>query len=75
MPEEVKARISGDIKGESSLRGHLKAAEGDEKGGSQSYVPTDTKDDKALNKALELLRGTMANAAQPSNAKADSVPN
>ena len=75
VPEEVKARMSGDIKGESSLRGHLKAAEGDEKGGSQSYVPTDTKDDKALNKALELLRGTMANAAQPSNAKADSVPN
>jgi carboxyl-terminal processing protease len=75
VPEEVKARMSGDIKGESSLRGHLKAAEGDEKGGSQSYVPTDTKDDKALNKALDLLRGTMANAAQPSNAKADSVPN
>ena len=76
VPEEVKARISGDIKGESSLRGHLKAAEGDEKAGSQSYIPTDTKDDKALNKALELLRGTMANAAQPSNAaKADSVPN
>ena len=75
VPEEVKARMSGDIKGESSLRGHLKAAEGDEKGGSQSYIPTDTKDDKALNKALELLRGTMANAAQPSNAKADSVPN
>ena len=76
VPEEVKARMSGDIKGESSLRGHLKAAEGDEKAGSQSYIPTDTKDDKALNKALELLRGTMANAAQPSNAaKADSVPN
>ena len=76
VPEEVKARMSGDLKGESSLRGHLKAAEGDEKAGSQSYVPTDTKDDKALNKALELLRGTMANAAQPSNAaKADSVPN
>jgi carboxyl-terminal processing protease len=75
VPEEVKGRMSGDIKGESSLRGHLKAAEGDEKGGSQSYVPTDTKDDKALNKALDLLRGTMANAAQPSNAKADSVPN
>src|SRR5215467_3038424 len=75
VPEEVKARMSGDIKGESSLRGHLKAAEGDEKAVSQSYVPTDTMDDKALNKALELLRGTMANAAQPSNAKADSVPN
>ena len=33
VPEEVKARVSGDIKGESSLRGHLKAAEGEEKGG------------------------------------------
>jgi len=75
VPEEVKARISGDIKGESSLRGHLKAAEGDEKGGSQSYVPTDTKDDKALNAALDLLRGVQANSAFPPNAKAAVVPN
>jgi carboxyl-terminal processing protease len=75
VPEEVKARMSGDIKGESSLRGHLKAAEGDEKGGSQSYVPTDTKDDKALNAALDLLRGTMANSAFPPNAKSAIVPN
>ena len=75
VPEEVKARMSGDIKGESSLRGHLKAAEGDEKGGSQSYIPTDTKDDKALNAALDLLRGTMANSAFPPNAKAAVVPN
>src|SRR5882672_7670102 len=42
VPEEVKARASGETKGESSLRGHLKASEGDEQGGSQSYVPTDT---------------------------------
>jgi carboxyl-terminal processing protease len=76
VPEEMKARMSGEIKGESSLRGHLKAAEGDEKGGSQSYVPTDTKDDKALNAALDLLRGTMANSAFPPNAKAAAiVPN
>src|SRR6516162_5106491 len=75
VPEEVKARMSGDIKGESSLRGHLKAAEGDEKAGSQSYIPTDTKDDKALNAALDLLRGTMANSAFPPNAKAAVVPN
>jgi carboxyl-terminal processing protease len=75
VPEEMKARMSGEIKGESSLRGHLKAAEGDEKGGSQSYVPTDTKDDKALNAALDLLRGTMANSAFPPNAKAAVVPN
>jgi len=35
VPEEVKARASTDTKGESSLRGHLKA-EGDEQAGSQS---------------------------------------
>jgi carboxyl-terminal processing protease len=75
VPEEVKARIAAEIKGESSLRGHLKAAEGEEKGGSQSYVPTDTKDDKALNAALDLLRGVQANSAFPPNAKAASVPN
>jgi len=56
VPEEVKARASTDTKGESSLRGHLKA-EGDEQAGSQSYVPPETKDDKALNAAFELLRG------------------
>src|SRR6185503_19486552 len=45
VPEELKART--DTKGESSLRGHLKA-EGAEQTGSQSYVPPDPKDDKAL---------------------------
>ena len=45
VPEDLKART--DTKGESSLRGHLKA-EGDEQTGSQSYVPPDPKDDKAL---------------------------
>jgi carboxyl-terminal processing protease len=75
VPEEVKARATGETKGESSLRGHLKAAEGDEQAGSQSYVPTETKDDKALNTALSLLRGTIVNSAFPPNAKSASVPN
>jgi carboxyl-terminal processing protease len=75
VPEEVKARTSGEIKGESSLRGHLKAAEGEEQAGSQSYVPTDTKDDKALNAAYELLRGIMVNSAFPPSGKSASVPN
>ncbi len=38
VPDELKARA--DTKGEASLRGHLKA-DGDEKTGSQSYVPPD----------------------------------
>ncbi len=45
VPEELKART--DTKGEASLRGHLKA-EGSEETGSQSYIPPDPKDDKAL---------------------------
>src|SRR3954470_8372692 len=66
VPDELKART--DTKGESSLRGHLKA-EGDEQTGSQSYVPPDPKDDKALKAALDLLRGVTTNSAFPPNAK------
>jgi carboxyl-terminal processing protease len=73
VPEELKARNT-DTKGEASLRGHLKA-EGDEKTGSQSYIPPDPKDDKALRMALDLLRGTTVNAAFPPNPKAAAVPN
>jgi carboxyl-terminal processing protease len=75
VPEEVKARTSGEIKGESSLKGHLKAQEGEEQAGSQSYVPTEYKDDKALNAAYDLLRGTMVNSAFPPSGKSASVPN
>jgi carboxyl-terminal processing protease len=74
VPEEVQARASTETKGESSLRGHLKA-EGDEQGGSQSYVPPEAKDDKALTMALELLRGTRINPAFPPNPKSATLPN
>jgi carboxyl-terminal processing protease len=73
VPEEVKAR-STEIRGESSLRGHLKA-EGDEQGGSQSFVPPDEKDDKALGMALDLLRGSKTNPAFPPNPKSAQLPN
>ena len=53
---------------------HLKA-EGDEQGGSQSYVPPEAKDDKALNMALELIRGTKINTAFPPNPKSATLPN
>jgi len=71
VPDEVKSRA--ETKGESSLRGHLKA-EGDEQAGSQSYVPPEAKDDKALNFAFDLLRGVKVNSAFPPNPKA-AVPN
>jgi carboxyl-terminal processing protease len=50
------------------LRGHLKT-EGDEQTGSQSYIPPDPKDDKALHTALDLIRGVQKNSAYPPNPK------
>jgi carboxyl-terminal processing protease len=71
VPDEVKGRT--ETKGESSLRGHLKA-DGEEQGGSQSYVPPEPKDDKALKAAIDLLRGVATNTAFPPNPKA-GIPN
>jgi carboxyl-terminal processing protease len=73
--QDVPAALKGeaDSKGEASLPGHL-AATGQEQSGSQSYVPPDEKDDKALQQAIDLLRGTATNAAFPPNPKAP-VPN
>jgi carboxyl-terminal processing protease len=60
VPEELKART--DTRGEASLRGHLKA-DGEEQTGSQSYIPPDPKDDKALKMAADLLHGVKVNAS------------
>jgi carboxyl-terminal processing protease len=67
VPKEVADR-QPQMRSEASLPGHLKA-EGDEQSGSQSYVPRDEKDDRALQTALALLRGTETNPAFPPNAK------
>ena len=71
VPEELKAGM--DTRGEASLRGHLKA-EGDEHTGSQSYIPPDPNDDKALHTALDLINGVQKNSAYPPDPKA-TVPN
>lgn len=63
VPEELKARTEGRG-GEASLRGHLKS-DGDEQTGSQSYVPPDPKDDKALKMAADLIHGIKVNASTP----------
>ena len=65
VPDELKART--DTKGEASLRGHLKN-DGDEKTGSQSYVPPDAKDDKALKMADDLLHGIKSSSSAPTPA-------
>ena len=58
-----------DAEGEASLRGHLKA-QSVEESGSQSYVPPDEKNDRALKEAVDLLRGAITDAAFPPDSKA-----
>ena len=73
LPEELKGKV--ETRGESSLRGHLKAGDPEEeKAGSPAYVPPDPKDDKQLALALDLLRGVQKNSAFPPNPKAP-IPN
>jgi len=66
VPKELAAQAT--TRSESSLPGHLKA-EGEEEKGSQSYIPKEAKDDKALQTALALIRGTEANPAFPPSPK------
>ncbi len=72
VPDELKSKT--DTRGEASLRGHLKGDAGKEQTGSQSYVPPDPKNDKALIMADDLLRGIKVNSAFPPNTKTP-VPN
>ena len=74
VPDDLKGRA--EMKGEASMRGHL-AAEGAEQTGSQSYVPPNEKDDKALGAAFKLLRGVAMNAggATATSTKTTAVPN
>jgi carboxyl-terminal processing protease len=65
-------KLQTNVQSEASLRGHLKA-EGAEQKGSQSYVPPDEDNDKALKEALALFRGKITNSAFPPSAPA-SVP-
>src|ERR1700691_248886 len=62
VPEDLKAR--NDATSEADLRGHL-SGEGQEQTGSQSYVPPDPTNDKAVHMALDLLRGAQVNPAFP----------
>ena len=70
VPDDVET--SGSI-GEASLRGHLKGNAGKEQTGSQSYVPSDEKKDKALIMAEGLLRSTQMSSAFPPKVK--NLPN
>ncbi|HMF20801.1 MAG TPA: S41 family peptidase [Pseudolabrys sp.] len=75
VPDDIKANTDTSPAGEASLRGHLKGDAGKEQTGSQSYVPPDEKDDKALSVAEALLRGTQVNSAFPPKANDPSAQN
>jgi carboxyl-terminal processing protease len=74
LPDDIKAKTDTSTRGEASLRGHLQGDEGKEQTGSQSYVPPDKANDKALTMAMDLLRGTQQNSAFPPSGKS-TVPN
>ena len=61
IPDDIKKAMAADqVKGEASLRGHLKNSEGEneaQSSGSPSYVPPEKGKDKQLIYALNLLRG------------------
>jgi carboxyl-terminal processing protease len=65
LPDDVKANTDTSTLGEASLRGHLKGDAGKEQTGSQSYIPPDEKNDKALAMAEGLLRRIQVNSAFP----------
>ncbi|MEK9281364.1 MULTISPECIES: S41 family peptidase [unclassified Bradyrhizobium] len=73
VPAELKGRV--DTMGEASMRGHLSAVGGSEQTGSQSYVPPEEKDDKALHAAYDFLHGVTVNAAAAKPAPKAAVPN
>jgi carboxyl-terminal processing protease len=75
LPDDIKAKTDTSTKGEASLRGHLQGDAGKEQTGSQSYIPPDPKNDKALIMAEELLRGTKTNSAFPPSVKNASSQN
>ncbi len=62
--EPVEVKQKAVPMGEATLAGHL-PGKGAEEIASQSYVPKDPKDDKALAKAAELLHTAQADAPSP----------
>jgi len=63
-PDDIKKKSTPG--GESTLTGHL-PGQGAEQLGSQSYVPPDPKDDKALTTALNLLHTAPARTRAPAS--------
>jgi carboxyl-terminal processing protease len=59
-------RLRAAIGSEATFRNHLRGDD-EEQAGSEAYVPSDSKDDKAMKTALDLLRGAKSHPAFPAN--------
>src|SRR5262249_47690148 len=59
-------RLRGAVDSEAMLRNHLKG-DGEERAGSETYVPSDSHDDKAMKLAVDLLRGVKSHPAFSAN--------
>jgi carboxyl-terminal processing protease len=70
VPDELRGK--DETRGEAGLRGHLKNADKDERGGSSAYVPSDPAKDQQLIAAFDQLRGVRKGAA---NTAKGGVPN
>jgi carboxyl-terminal processing protease len=68
LPEEMKAKLAKTkLRGEASLRGHLKNDKEDEEAsGSSAYVPKEPEKDTQLQYALNFLRGKATGPATTS---------
>ncbi|MCL2713839.1 MAG: S41 family peptidase [Alphaproteobacteria bacterium] len=73
VPPELKGRL--DSLAEANQRGHLPSADGVEQSGSQSYVPSEEKNDKALIEAVKFLHGETVNAGVSVAPRPTSLPN
>ncbi|ESR25332.1 Carboxyl-terminal protease [Lutibaculum baratangense AMV1] len=71
LPEDMAGQ-NVEPRGESSLRGHLQASEGEEQAGSLAYVPQDKTEDVQLNYAFDLLRGVQTHASFPASQAASA---
>ncbi len=73
-PEAQRIAAQREQRSESQLRGHLRQEGQTEERAGSSYIPPDAKDDRQLNYAFDLIRGTVQNAAFPPNPR-NAVPN
>lgn len=79
LPEDMKAKASKTkVRGEASLRGHLKndKDEDEEASGSSAYVPKEPEKDTQLQYALNFLRGKVTGpaTAQPATPTSEAQP-